>query len=157
MKLFKIQKNFKIFTSLKFAIIILIIIAISSSFGSFIEQDEPITFYKEQYPINKPIYGFITWEIILGLGIDHVYRTWWFLSLLVILATCLISCTVTRQFPLFKNSKDFFFKKEKKSFKNLPFFVKIKNLFYLKELILVKIQTMNFYTYQNGNLVYAYK
>jgi cytochrome c biogenesis protein len=157
MKLFKIQKNFKIFTSLKFAIVILIIIAISSSFGSFIEQDEPITFYKEQYPINKPIYGFITWQVILGLGIDHVYRTWWFLALLVILATCLISCTVTRQFPLFINSKDFFFKKEKKSFKNLPFFVKIKNIFYLKELILVKIQTMNFYTYQNGNLLYAYK
>ena len=157
MKLLRIQKNLKIFTSLKFAIIILIIIAISSSLGSFIEQDEPISFYKEQYPINAPIYGFITWELIVGIGIDHVYRTWWFLLLLIILATCLISCTFTRQFPLLNNSKDFFFKKEKKSFTNLPFFVKVKNLYYLKELILVKIQKMNFYIYQNGNLIYGYK
>jgi cytochrome c biogenesis protein len=157
MKLLRIQKNLKIFTSLKFAIIILIIIAISSSLGSFIEQDEPISFYKEQYPINAPIYGFITWELIIGIGIDHVYRTWWFLLLLIILATCLISCTFTRQFPLLNNSKDFFFKKEKKSFTNLPFFVKVKNLYYLKELILVKIQKMNFYIYQNGNLIYGYK
>jgi cytochrome c biogenesis protein len=55
------------------------------------------------------------------------------------------------------NSKDFFFKKEKKSFTNLPFFVKVKNLYYLKELILVKIQKMNFYIYQNKNVIYGYK
>jgi cytochrome c biogenesis protein len=157
MKLIKIKKNFKIFTSLKVAIIILLIIAISSSLGSFIEQDEVLSFYQEHYPKKEAIYGFITWEVILFLGIDHVYRTWWFLSLLILLATCLISCTITRQFPLFVTSKDYFFKKKQKSFKSLPFFVKIKNIYYIKELILVKIHQLNFYTYQNGNLIYGYK
>jgi cytochrome c biogenesis protein len=157
MKLLKIKKLFKLFISLKFAIIILIIIAFFSSLGSFIEQDEIISFYKENYPIEKPIYGFINYNLILTLGLDHIYRTWWFLSLLIILGTCLICCTISRQFPLFLTSKDYFFKKEKKSFSNLPFFIKIKNIFFLKENILLKIQNLNFYTYQNKNLIYGYK
>ena len=49
MKLLKIQKSFKIFTDLNFALFILGIIAISSSLGSFIEQDEAINFYEENY------------------------------------------------------------------------------------------------------------
>jgi cytochrome c biogenesis protein len=157
MKLFKLQKSLKIFTNLKFAIFILLVIAICSSFGSFIEQDEPLIFYQENYPINKPIYGFIDSNLIINLGLDHIYRTWWFLILLIILGTCLISCTITRQFPLLVNSKEYFFKQKKKSFLELPFFVKIENIYYLKEMILLKIQSMNFYIYQNKNLIYCYK
>ena len=157
MKLFKLKKLFNLFTNLKFAIFILLIIAISSSFGSFIEQEEPILFYQENYPINQPIYGFIDSNLIINLGLDHIYRTWWFLSLLLILGTCLISCTMTRQFPLLVNSKEYFFKQKKKSFLELPFFVKIQNSYYLKEMILLKIQSMNFYIYQNQNLIYGYK
>ena len=144
-------------TDLKFAIVIIILIAIASTLGSFIEQDEVIEFYQQNYSLEKPIYGFITSDLILKVGLDHVYRTWWFLSLLIILGFCLISCTITRQFPIFLNSKDFFFKKEKKSFNSLPFFVKLENLFYIKENILLKIQKMNFYIYQNKNLIYGYR
>jgi cytochrome c biogenesis protein len=157
MKLIKNQKYLKIFTNLYFAIFILILIAIASSLGSFIEQDETIDFYVQNYPLNKPIYGFITSSIILGLGIDHIYRTWWFLGLLLLLGICLISCTIVRQFPLFKNSKTLFFKREKKSFLTLPFFVKIKNIFYIQENIIIQIQKMNFYIYQNEKLIYGYK
>jgi cytochrome c biogenesis protein len=155
MKLLTVQKSLKIFTNLKFAILILIIIAIASSFGSFIEQDEPILFYEQNYKI--PIYGFINSQLILTLGLDHVYRTWWFLLFLILLGICLISCTITRQFPIVLNSKEYLFRKEKKSFLNLPFFVKIKNIYYIQEIILIKIQEMNFYIYQNGNLIYGYK
>ena len=155
MKLLQIQKSFKIFTDLKFALLILTVLAIASSLGSFIEQDEAISFYEENYKI--PIYGFISAQLILSLGLDHVYVTWWFLLLLVTLAISLISCTITRQFPLFINSKDYFFRKKGNSFLGLPFSVKIKNIYYLKETILLKIQNMNFYIYQNGNLIYGYK
>ena len=155
MKLLQIQKSFKIFTDLKFALLILTVLAIASSLGSFIEQDEAISFYEENYKI--PIYGFISAQLILSLGLDHVYVTWWFLLLLVTLAVSLISCTITRQFPLFINSKDYFFRKKGNSFLGLPFSVKIKNIYYLKETILLKIQNMNFYIYQNGNLISGYK
>jgi len=110
MKLLKIQKSFKIFTDLKFALLVLGVLALASSLGSFIEQDEPFSFYEENYTI--PIYGFINTQFILTLGLDHVYSTWWFLSLLITLGISLISCTITRQFPLFQNSKDYFFRKK---------------------------------------------
>ena len=155
MKLLKIQKSLKIFTDLKFALFILGLLAMGSSLGSFIEQDEPISFYEENYA--TPIYGFINTSFILNLGLDHVYSTWWFLSLLITLGISLISCTVTRQFPLFQNSKDYFFRKKGNSFLTLPFCVKLKNIYYLKEIILLKIQNLNFYVYQNGNLLYGYK
>ena len=157
MKLLKLQKSLKIFTDLKFAILVLTILAIASSLGSFIEQDESFTFYQENYATSAPIYGFINWNLILFVGLDHVYTTWWFLSLIIILGVCLISCTVTRQFPLFVNSKEYFFRKKGNSFLGLPFSVKLKNIYYLKETILLKIQAMNFYIYQNGNLIYGYK
>ena len=157
MKLLKINEYLKIVSNLKFAIIVLAIIAITSSIGSFIEQDEPIAFYKENYPLTTPIYGFITSQFILNFGLDHIYTTWWFFSLLFTLGLSLISCTITRQFPLFSNSKEYFFRKRKNSFLQLPFAVKVKNISYLKEIILLKLQTMNFYIYQKGNLIYGYK
>ena len=155
MKLLKLHKSLKIFTNLTFALFILGLIAIASSIGSFIEQDEPISFYEENY--RNAIYGFIDKNFILTLGLDHVYRTWWFLLLLLVLGISLISCTISRQFPLFLNSKDYFFKKKETSFLPLPFSVKLKNIYYLKENILLKIQQMNFYIYQYGDLIYGYK
>ena len=155
--LIKIQKSFKFFTDLKFALLTLALIAIASSLGSFIEQDEVNEFYIENYPLEKPIYGIINWQFILNLGMDHVYTTWWFLMLLIVLGISLISCTITRQFPLLSNSKEYFFKKQKESFLMLPFCVKIKNIYFLKENILTKIQNLNFYIYQSGNLIYGYR
>ena len=63
MKLLKVQKPIKIITDLRFAILILGIIALTSSVGSFIEQDEGKSFYEENY--LKPIYGFIDSNLIL--------------------------------------------------------------------------------------------
>jgi len=147
----------KIISNLYFAIFLLILIALSSSIGSFLEQDEPLEFYQENYSVTKPIYGFITWPLITFLGLDHVYKTWWFYALLFLLSSSLLICTITRQFPLFLISKDIFFKKEKKSFLVLPFFRKVKNLSYIRENLLLKIQTMNFCIYQKGNFIYGYK
>ena len=157
MKILKIQKIPKILIDLKFSILILALIAFASSFGSFIEQDEPRSFYEENYPIEKPIYGFVTSKIILNLGFDHVYNTWWFLLLLFILSLSLIGCTLTRQFPLVKNSKEYFFRKQSNSFLRLPFSIKLQKNFYLKEIILIKLQKLNLYIYQKGDLIYGYK
>jgi len=157
MKIITLQKTFKLIIKLEFALLNLGLIAACSSLGSFIEQDEPSFFYEENYPLNRPIYGFITSKFILFLGLDHVYTTWWFLGLLGVLAISLTGCSITRQFPLLNNSKEYFFRKQKVTFLNLPFSIKLKNFFYLKETILLKLQNLNFYVYQKGNLVYGYK
>ena len=70
MKLLKVEKPLKIITDLKFAIFILAIIALTSSLGSFIEQDEGINFYQENY--EKPIYGFIDSNFICILFISEL-------------------------------------------------------------------------------------
>ena len=64
MNLIQFKNSLKIISTLPFGIFVLGIIAITSSFGSFIEQDENFEFYKENY--NKPIYGFINAEFILN-------------------------------------------------------------------------------------------
>ena len=157
MKLLKFQQTFGFFAKFKFGISILGIIALLSSLGSFIEQDENLDFYQENYSIDKPIYGFITWKSILFLGLDHIYTNWWFLSLLIILGISLISCTIIRQFPLLSNSKEYFFRKKKSSFLPLPFSIKFQNIYFLKESILLQIQNLNFHLYQTRNLIYGYK
>jgi cytochrome c biogenesis protein len=157
MNLLILKKSLKVFTNLKFAIANLLVIAILSSLGSFIEQDENISYYQENYPVEKTIYGFINWKSIILIGLDHVYTNWWFILLLIILVISLVTCTFTRQFPLLSNAKEYFFKKYNSAFLKLPFSVRIKNIYYLKENILNKIQNLNFYIFQYGDLIYGYR
>ena len=62
-----------------------------------------------------------------------------------------------RILDLLNNSKEYFFKKQTNSFLNLPFSVKLKNSFFLKENILKSLRNKNFYIYQYGNLIYGYR
>jgi cytochrome c biogenesis protein len=157
MKILKIQNAFKFFNKFSFGILILVLIAAASSIGSFIEQDEDLSFYQQNYPLEKPIYGIINWKVIKFLGLDSVYSTWWFIVLLLTLVISLISCSVTRQFPIVTNAKEYFFKKQSIAFLRLPLSVKFKNIYYLKETILIQLQKLKFYIYQNKNLIYGYQ
>ena len=64
--------------NLQFAIVLLLLIAAFSSLGTFIEQGKDSSFYELNYPDLKPFFGFISAKVILFLGLDHVYTTWWF-------------------------------------------------------------------------------
>ena len=87
------QKFFRSVADLRFAIAILLIIACFSIIGTIIEQDQSIETYKLNYPITNPVLGFLSWNIILKFGFDHVYKTWWFISFLITFGTSLLSCT----------------------------------------------------------------
>ena len=52
MNIVNFKKILKLFIDLKFSIFLLIVIAAISALGSFIEQDENIAFYEENFPIN---------------------------------------------------------------------------------------------------------
>ena len=82
---------------LKLAIVLLLAIAIFSISGTVIEQGQGLSFYQENYPESPALFGFLTWKFILILGLDHVYRTWWFLSILILFGASLTACTFTRQ------------------------------------------------------------
>lgn len=157
MKRKRINKLFKLFADLKFSLFTLFLIALTSSIGSIIEQEETIEFYQRNYPIENSVYGFINWKLILLCGFNNVYATWWFSTLLLLLGVTLLTCSITRQFPILSNSKEYFFKKQKSSFLKLPFSIKLKNTFFLKESILKRLQTKSFYIYQYGNSIYGFR
>ena len=68
----------RILSNLNFAIILLLVIATFSVIGTIIEQDQNIDYYYKTYS-NLYIYSNINfYQIILLLGLNHVYKTWWF-------------------------------------------------------------------------------
>ena len=82
---------------LRLAIGLLLAIAIFSISGTVIEQGQSLSFYQENYPENPALFGFLTWKFVLITGLDHVYRTWWFLAILILFGASLTACTFTRQ------------------------------------------------------------
>ena len=88
--------------NLQLAIVLLLVIAVFSIAGTVIEQGQGQAFYQTNYPEKPALFGFLTWKVLLLAGLDHVYRTWWYLSLLLLFGASLITCTVKRQIPSLK-------------------------------------------------------
>ncbi|MDJ0843226.1 cytochrome c biogenesis protein [Crocosphaera sp.] len=109
----------KIVADLRLAIVLLLAIAVFSISGTVIEQGESIPFYQQNYPEDPALFGFLTWKVILILGLNHVYTTWWFLSLLVLFGTSLTACTFNRQFPALKAARQWNFYQKPRQFQKL--------------------------------------
>jgi cytochrome c biogenesis protein len=88
--------------NLQLAIVLLLVIAIFSISGTVIEQGQSTAFYQANYPEHPALFGFLTWKVVLIAGLDHVYRTWWYLSLLILFGASLTTCTFKRQLPALK-------------------------------------------------------
>ena len=82
---------------LRLAIGLLLAIAVFSVTGTVIEQGQSLSFYQENYPTDPALFGFISWKFILAAGFNHVYSTWWFLSIMILFGASLTACTFTRQ------------------------------------------------------------
>ena len=88
----KISQVLNWLSSLKIAIILLLLIAISCAAGTLIPQQESDQFYYENF--NKsPILGIINGKILLLLELNHIYTSFWFLLLLSWLAIALAVCS----------------------------------------------------------------
>ena len=113
------RKILPILTDLRLAIILLLVIALFSVSGTVIEQGQLPAFYQSNYPEHPALFGFLTWKVIQVVGLDHVYRTWWFLSLLVLFGTSLTACTFTRQLPALKAAQKWKYYAEPRQFQKL--------------------------------------
>ncbi len=91
-----------VLADLKLAIGLLLVIAVFSIAGTVIEQGQGLAFYQANYPEKPALFGFLTWKVLLTSGLDHVYRTWWYLGLLILLGASLMACTFKRQWPAWK-------------------------------------------------------
>ena len=85
-------------SDLRLAIGLLLLIAIASGIGTVIPQKEPASLYQQLYD-QQPWLGVLNSDAVLGLQLDHVYSSSWFLALLAWLALSLLLCSWRRQWP----------------------------------------------------------
>nr|YP_009497542.1 c-type cytochrome biogenesis protein [Biddulphia tridens]AWT40255.1 c-type cytochrome biogenesis protein [Biddulphia tridens] len=149
------QKLFRSLADLRFAIGILLIIAFFSIIGTIIEQDQSIETYKANYPLTNRVLGFLSWDIILKFGLDHVYKTWWFLGVVLLFGISLLTCTFLQQFPSLKIARRCQFFRTTEQFRRLKIFTKLYNFPLTK--LLFKIKQNQYSIFQQKNIVYCYK
>ncbi len=83
---------------LRVAIVLLLVIAVTSGVGTAIPQREPADLYHRLYD-PQPWLGLLNGDGVLALQLDHVYSSGWFLGLLAWLALALLVCSWRRQWP----------------------------------------------------------
>ena len=149
------QTLFRLFANLKFSIFILLLISLCSVIGTIIEQDQSIEIYKANYPLANPLFGFLSWDLILKLGLDHVYKTWWFLFLIFLFGCSLVLCSFLQQLPALKIARRCQFFRTTNSFYKLNNLTILANFSFSK--ILSTVRTQQYSIFQQKNMVYCYK
>lgn len=149
------QKIFQFVADLRFSIFLLLLISIFSIFGTIIEQDQSLELYKTNYPLSNPVFGFLTWDRIINLGLDHVYKTWWFFVLIFLFGLSLISCTFLQQLPSLKIARRCQFFRTTSQFSRLKISTILNNFSYNQ--IVAQIKLNNYSIFQQKNILYCYK
>ena len=99
----KISQVLNWLSSLKVAILLLLVIAIACAAGTLIPQQESDQFYYENFNKN-PFLGIINGNILILFELNHVYTSFWFLFLLIWLGLALAVCSFRRQLPILKSA-----------------------------------------------------
>ena len=149
------QQLFRVVADLRFSIFILLLISFFSIIGTVIEQDQPIEIYKTNYSLTSPVFGFLTWDYIIKFGLDHIYKTWWFLTLIFLFGLSLISCTFLQQLPSLRIARRCQFFRKTNQFSRLQIFTILKNFSFNK--ILFRIKKNKYSIFQQKNIAYCYK
>ena len=149
------QKVFRLLADLRFSIFILLLISFCSILGTIIEQDQSIEIYKINYTLTNPIFGILTWDRILKLGLNHVYTTWWFFLLIFLFGLSLILCSFLQQLPSLKIARRCQFFRKTKQFYRLKISTILNNFSFRK--ILSRIKKNKYSIFQQKNIIYCYK
>jgi cytochrome c biogenesis protein len=149
------QKIFRLVADLRFSIFILLLISFCSIAGTIIEQDQSIEVYKINYSLTNPVFGFLTWDRILQFGLDHVYSTWWFYTLIFLFGLSLVSCTFLQQVPSLKIARRCQFFRTTGQFYRLKISTILNKFSFNK--VLTTIKRNQYSIFQQKNTVYCYK
>jgi cytochrome c biogenesis protein len=149
------QKILRLLADLRFAIFLLLLISFVSIIGTIIEQDQSIEVYKLNYPLTNKLFGVFSWDLILKLGFDHVYKTWWFVFLIFLFGVSLITCTFIQQVPSLRIARRCQFFRTYKQFSKLKIFKQINNISLTQ--FLFKLKENKYSIFQQKNIIYCYK
>ena len=145
----------KVVANLKLAIVLLLVIALFSILGTVIEQGKSLVFYQQNYPEDPALFGFLSWKVLLNLGLNHVYSTWWYLSLLVLFGTSLAACTFVRQLPALKAARRWKFYEKPKQFRKFALSTQLNQV--STDSLVDLLEQRNYKVFQEGNSIYARK
>ena len=141
---------------LRLAIVLLLTIALFSVTGTVIEQGQSPAFYQANYPEHPALFGFLSWQLILTLGLDQVYRTWWFLALLILFGASLTTCTFQRQIPALRwFSRTWNFYSQPRQFQKFALSAELPQG--QMEQLLPLLQQRRYKVFQEGEKLYAHK
>ena len=93
-----LKKIYKFIASMKFAIILLIVVAIACVIGSLVPQGEMFDQYRNAYSER-------TAAFILAFHLDDVFHSWWFVALVALLCLSVLLCNLTRLRSLIRVTK----------------------------------------------------
>lgn len=150
------QEFLPVLTDLRLAILLFLVIALFSISGTVIEQGQSPAFYQANYPEDPALFGFLSWKVLLALGLDHVYRTWWYLAILILFGTSLTACTFTRQLPAFKASRKWKFYDQARQFQKLALSAELETGSLTELTQILNKRRYKVFTGENNNL-YARK
>ena len=97
-----LKKVLKFLSSMQFAVILLVLLALACIAGSFITQAQTLSWYTQMYGERRA-------AMIIALGLDDAYHSWWFILISGFLCLNLLFCNVVRLPQLIertKNAKD---------------------------------------------------
>ena len=147
------QKSFRLLADLRFSIFILLLISLCSIIGTVIEQDQSIETYKINYPLTNPVFGFLSWDKIIQFGLDHVYKTWWFIGLIILFGLSLILCSFLQQLPSLKIARRCQFFRTTDQFYRLKISTILNNFSFNK--ILSRLRNKKYSIFQQKNILYC--
>ena len=96
MRVFK--RMLALLSDLRTAILLLLLIAAASALGTILPQQEAPDLYLSRFN-DDPWLGLVNGNLMLGMQLDHIYSSVWFLSLLALLGLALTLCSWRRQWP----------------------------------------------------------
>lgn len=95
-----LKKILKFISSMRFAIILLLVLAFACSIGSLIPQGNTYAWYYSNYSER-------TAAIILALHLDDAFHSWWFILITAFLCINLLACNITRFPSLVRRTKKY--------------------------------------------------
>ena len=91
------KKIWNFLRSMRFGVILLLLIALCSVAGSIIPQQREVAYYAENYTQLHPT--------ILALQLDNIFESWYFIVLLALLCLNLTLCSILRGVSLLRDHR----------------------------------------------------
>nr|YP_010197086.1 Cytochrome c biogenesis protein [Crassiphycus crassissimus]UAD84890.1 Cytochrome c biogenesis protein [Crassiphycus crassissimus] len=147
---------FKKLSTLSLSISLLLIIATISIVGTVIEQNQNISYYQINYPINNQLLHYIiNWKTIISLGIDHIYSNPCFILILILFFCSLLTCTFSNQLPSLRNARKWKFLQQTRHINNKAYFAKLDKISMCN--MIYSLHHNNYYIFHKKNSLYGYK